>query len=130
MKRLRIRLPKYYLDRVMKNRMRSSIMMREFRDRTKIVYIDGVDWQHEVGETEATIWPSKSSILNYTPCASDCGVVKCELKLLRWVHSQNLKGAEDDPSGRIALLEKKVERHLQHIEVLKRRIRHEREVLA
>lgn len=126
MKRLRIRLPKYYLDRVMKSRMRSHIMMSELRNKAKIVYIDGVDWQHEVGETDSTIWPSKSSILKYTPCAEECGVVKCELRLLGWVHPQNLRCSEDDPSGRISLLERKVERHLQRIDILKRRIETER----
>jgi len=84
----------------------------------KIVYIDGIDWENELGETDVTVWPSKNSLLKNTPCASSCGVVRCEVKMLEWVHPQNLskEGNKQDP---IALWEGHIKRYEQRIEKLR-----------
>jgi hypothetical protein len=58
---------------------------------SKIVYVDANDWKHEVGETEVMVWPSEKSILEKCPCAECCGVVKCEINFLEWVHPKTEK---------------------------------------
>jgi hypothetical protein len=56
----------------------------------KIVYIDGVDWQHELEATDVVIWPTLTGIRKNVPCTDVCGVVKCEIKAFEWVYPQNL----------------------------------------
>jgi hypothetical protein len=95
---------------------------------TKIVYIDGVDWQHEVGETDAVVWPSKKSVLKGTPCADKCGVVKCEIKLLEWVHPQDLWGeTETDKQKSIMAYEQKIAEHQKKILKLQQWIEREKQ---
>jgi len=99
---------------------------------SRIVYVDGVDFQHEMGETDATVWPSLNSILERTPCAkSSCGVVKCEIRGLEWVHPQDLHKDEEHLTDeqRIQLLEKHIAWYQQRIDSIQKiaaRIRSER----
>lgn len=90
----------------------------------KTVFVDGVDWQHEIGETDATVWPSLNSILNHTPCAKTCGVVKCEMKILEWVHPQDLHKEEDAMSKDdwLLLQEGHIARHQQRIDQIQKMV--------
>jgi hypothetical protein len=93
----------------------------------KIVYVDGIDWQHEMGETNVEVWPSKLSILDRTLCAKTCGVVRCEIKLLEWVHpshAEEEKEMTDEEYTKkiIPLLQKKIESHQERIKALQERI--------
>lgn len=54
----------------------------------RTVYMDGVDFQHEAGETDCTIYASKQQVLEQGVCADACGIVKCKLLLEEWVHPQ------------------------------------------
>jgi len=97
---------------------------------TKIVYIDGVDWQHEVGEIDTVVWPSKESILEYTDCAETCGVVQCKITFLKWAHPQNLVGNDStqlSTEKRITIWEKKIIKYTNLINNLQRLIDKERE---
>jgi len=97
----------------------------------KTVFVDGIDWQHEIGETDATVWPSLGSILNNTPCAKTCGVVKCEMKILEWVHPQDLHKEEEVMSkdAWLLLYEGHIARYQQRIDQIQKivaRIRSEK----
>ena len=57
---------------------------------TKKAYMCGVAWQHEIGNTDVTIWPSKESLERNNKCSDECGIVEVEVKLKRWVKKQKL----------------------------------------
>lgn len=57
----------------------------------RICFVDGVDYQHEIGSTDGTVYASKAEILEQNPCSEDCGIVKCALIPLEWVHKQKLQ---------------------------------------
>ena len=61
---------------------------------SKIVYIDQVDWMHEVGHAADgnMIYPSLESIQTYCSCAEHCGVIKAEISFIETV----LPGSDDD----------------------------------
>lgn len=63
----------------------------------RTVYMDGVDFQHEAGETDCTIYASKTQTLEQAVCADACGVVKCKLILEDWVHPQNIDLGANEP---------------------------------
>jgi hypothetical protein len=62
------------------------------RKENRTFYADGVDYQHEIGETDARIYASKAQTLEENPRSEDCGIVKCLLVPLEWVKRQDLRG--------------------------------------
>jgi len=54
------------------------------------VYICGVAYQHEVGETDVTVYPSVEYLKKEGVCWDSCGIVECEVKGIKWVHPQDL----------------------------------------
>ncbi len=79
--------------------------------RKTTVFIDGIDYWHELGSTDVTVWSSKEAILENSPCSRECGVVKCTVELDEWVHPQNLAPDNGifDKAGYARLLEAKIE---------------------
>jgi hypothetical protein len=90
----------------------------------KTVFVDAVDWAHEVGETDVTVWPSLNSILNHTPCAKKCGVYKCEIKILEWVYPQDLDKEVEamSPDDWLLLQEGHIARYQQRIEQIQKMV--------
>jgi hypothetical protein len=82
---------------------------------SKIVYVDANDWNHEVGETEVMVWPSEKSILEKCPCAGTCGVVKCEISFLEWVHLQT---ENIDHNKYISILKEELKSHQGKIRMI------------
>ena len=82
----------------------------------KIVYIDGTDWQHEVGETDAVVWPSLEMMKKRVPCIEQCGVVRCELKEIEWVYggSRDKEAKKTDYEAHIRWYEERI-KHLRDI---------------
>jgi hypothetical protein len=93
------------------------------KDEVKTIYIDGVDWQNEIGEIDVTVWPSKESILERTPCAMSCGVMQCEIRAVEWVYPQSLCEVEGEAKDMIKLWEGHIERYKQRIESIEGAIR-------
>jgi hypothetical protein len=52
-----------------------------------VVYVDGVDYEHEIGEASDgnKIFPSIKALQENNRCWEGCGVVKCELVFKEWV---------------------------------------------
>lgn len=61
----------------------------------RIVYIDGVDFQHELGAAMGgnTVYPDLEDALENNPCAQSCGIVKCKVTLIEWAMPQDWKKA-------------------------------------
>jgi hypothetical protein len=61
---------------------------------TKLVYVCGVDWQHEIGEEmykpDVVVYPSVKSLKKHRSCWKECGIVELEIKVNKWVEPQNL----------------------------------------
>jgi len=53
----------------------------------KIVYIDGVDFEHELGEASGgvRVYPSLKDAQEENVCWDSCGLVKCKVTFLEWV---------------------------------------------
>lgn len=72
----------------LKNRLHSSL------PKTYTMYIDGVDWQYELGEASdgTKLYPSLSCIKKHTKCWDQCGIVEVKVTFRRpkWVVRQNL----------------------------------------
>lgn len=58
-------------------------------EETRIVYIDGTDWQHDIKGTTVDVYPSIEAITGAKKCVKDCGIVEVEVKLKRWVKPQD-----------------------------------------
>lgn len=61
-------------------------------EKDKIIYVCGVDWQHEM---EAAIdgvrcYPSPESLKAERPCWETCGIVELRVELVKWVEKQDL----------------------------------------
>jgi hypothetical protein len=87
----------------------------------KILYMDAVDWAHEA--VDVSIWPSQKMLLEGTPCAFECGVVKCEVRVIDWAHPQNfsLEQAEQEgPEARAKRYEGHIARYRQRIEAFQK----------
>jgi len=58
----------------------------------RIVYMDGVDYQHELGECSTKVYASIDELKADSVCWEQCGIVKLELtiKVLEWSESQDL----------------------------------------
>jgi hypothetical protein len=54
------------------------------------LYLCGVDYQHELGETGVRMYPSKKQCEKEQHCTDDCGVVELTMQLrsTRWVRKQ------------------------------------------
>ena len=58
---------------------------------SKISYICGVDWQHEVGEcNDVQLYSSIKALKKARTCWEECGIVELEIKVKKWVEPQNL----------------------------------------
>lgn len=62
----------------------------------KTVYVCGVDWQHEIGETQVTVFASVKSLKKSKDCTKTCGIVKLKVELEEWVEAQNLGDVADE----------------------------------
>lgn len=55
----------------------------------KTLYLCGVDWQHELGETDCRLFKSVEELKKEMPCWEECGIL--EIKLIgKWIEPQNL----------------------------------------
>lgn len=69
-------------------------MTNEMKRRVR-VFMDGIDWQHHLGEdSKGTLtFPSKKITKTEKGCLAKggrCGVVEVEVRLVRWVEEQRL----------------------------------------
>jgi len=50
----------------------------------------GIAWQHELGEADVKLYPSKKAIIK-GGCGrfSECGIIEVEVKFKRWVKKQD-----------------------------------------
>lgn len=78
----------------------------------KILYMDKVDFDFELGEAEGgnTVFSSEEDLLKHQPCAKECGIVKVSVELLevvnegnfgKKVRSNNLIGEMKEINGRL-----------------------------
>jgi len=65
--------------------------------KVRTVYMDGVDFAHEAGETDCTIYASTKHALSLASCSDACGVVKCKLIFEEWTHPQKEDLGVNDP---------------------------------
>jgi len=56
----------------------------------RVVYVDGVDWQHEIGEAAGgnRVYAHPKDLLDNQKCAKHCGIVK--VTSVEWVKPQDL----------------------------------------
>ncbi len=55
--------------------------MKKPKKESKIVYLDYIDWQYEVGEAAGgnTVYGSEADLIKNSPCVSSCGIVRCKI---------------------------------------------------
>jgi hypothetical protein len=65
--------------------------MKSKNPRKVTVFLDGVDWQYEVGSASDgnTIYPDIECLKEYGPCWEGCGIVECEIVFKKWVVEHN-----------------------------------------
>jgi hypothetical protein len=54
----------------------------------RVVYMCGVAWQHEAGETDVRVYSSAEQCRRNERCTKDCGIVKAELSFVKWAVPQ------------------------------------------
>ena len=56
----------------------------------------GVDWEHELGEVpdHTKVYSSVKDLKRQRTCYKECGIVEVEVKLVKWVKDQNIKGVK------------------------------------
>lgn len=67
-------------------------MSKEMERRVRC-FMDGIDWQHHLdGDYHGTLlFPSEGALRENKTCLPDgCGVVEVEVRLIRWVETQNI----------------------------------------
>lgn len=60
----------------------------------RTIYLCGVDWQHHLGKdcdpTGAVVFNSVKDLKREKPCWKQCGIVKVDAKLVRFVARQKI----------------------------------------
>lgn len=61
-------------------------------NKTKKFYICGIDLQHELGETQITVYPSIDSLKENMDCTEECGIVEITItpNQVKWLKEQDL----------------------------------------
>lgn len=59
------------------------------------VYMCGVAWQHEIGETWVKVFPSVESLKAAHTCTNECGIVELDVEFSEWVKPQDLFGVKN-----------------------------------
>lgn len=56
-----------------------------------VCYMDGVDFQHELGEAAGgtRLYRSIEDLKKHSDCWVECGIVKVKVILVEWVEDQN-----------------------------------------
>lgn len=91
------------------------------------VFIDGVDYQHEIGQTSDgnKVYSDIDSLKEHNRCWEGCGIVECELVFKKWVLEQNWKemtkntriySVKEIKDNKEVLLIEHAEKHLQWLE--------------
>lgn len=100
-----------------------------------IVYVDGVDWQHEIGEASDgnKVYPSINCLKKYSRCWDGCGIVECELVLKKWVVEHNwnkmaksskIYTAKELEENYDILRHESAQKHLEYLEELVSKQKH------
>jgi hypothetical protein len=58
----------------------------------RVGYMCGVDWQHELVGADCKIYYSLAQLKRARTCWKECGIVKVEVSLKKWMCPQNFKG--------------------------------------
>lgn len=53
-------------------------------------FMCGVDWQHELENSECEIFPTLEKCIDKKKCTHQCGIVEVEIKIVKWVSEQKL----------------------------------------
>lgn len=87
-----------------------------------IVFLDGVDWQHEIGEAAGgnKVYGSVEDLKENNRCWNSCGVVKCKITLVEWVEEQNFNKMFRDSTKSYTLEELKANADVQKVESAKK----------
>lgn len=61
---------------------------------TKTVYMCAIDWQHELGEVSdyTKVYSTVEDLKKQHECWNSCGIVEVEVKLIKYVEEQNIRG--------------------------------------
>jgi hypothetical protein len=88
------------------------------------VYLDGVDWQHEIGEASGgnRVYGSVRDLKENNRCWESCGVVKCNITLVEWVEEQNFNKMFRDSSKTYSVEELKTNADAVRVESSKKRL--------
>jgi len=59
---------------------------------SKTIYMDGVDFQHELGEAMGgnVVFGSMEDLKEHSKCWESCGIVKCTITVEEWASPQDL----------------------------------------
>jgi hypothetical protein len=76
-------------------------------ERVASVFMDGVDWQHEIEHAAGgnRVYASAEDLKKNSKCWPQCGIVEVEVRLVRWVEDQDFgneitgESAPDTTSG-------------------------------
>jgi hypothetical protein len=61
-------------------------------------FMDGVDWQHELGEAPGGIkvYMDEEDLLEHRDCVKQCGIVKVRVNKMYWTKPQNFSWEKKD----------------------------------
>lgn len=87
------------------------------------VFIDGVDYRHEVGEARGgnIVYGSVKDLKHHNSCWAGCGIVRAKVVGLEWVEPQDFKKELDD-EGKETAIQKSKEHLLERKKRLERQI--------
>ena len=94
------------------------------------VYLDGVDFEHEIGHAADgnKVYPSVVDLKEYNRCWEGCGIVECELVFKKWIVEHDWKKmARDSTSYSVDELKKnadliRLESAKKHLEWLEDKV--------
>lgn len=86
--------------------------LKKTKKRKIEIYLDGVDYQHELTEVDygTKVYPTLEDAKNHLKCYKSCGIVKCVIENVDWVIKQDLfrKGSYVTVKGNITYTNKQI----------------------
>lgn len=59
------------------------------KSKSKTAYMCGIAWQHEIGETDVEVFPTRK-LCEGMHADDECGIVEVKVTFVRWVKNQKL----------------------------------------
>lgn len=84
------------------------------------VFLDGVDFQHEVGHAPGgnKVYESVEDLKEHNRCWKSCGIVECEIKFKKWAVEQKLCFKNAISAAEFNKVERRLKHAKEHLKYL------------